>query len=142
MPAAKKGDRVQVHYTGTFPDGEQFDTSRGAEPLEFVLGEGTLIPGFEKCLVGMSPGDTKTVTIPPEDAYGERSEASVATVERDRLPDDIAPELGMMLQLTTEDGQVAHAFIAEVTETEVTLDANHPLAGRELVFEISLEAIL
>lgn len=139
--AAKNGDTVLVHYTGTLNDGTEFDSSRGSEPLEFTLGEGMLIPGFEEAVLGMKPGDSVTVTIAPENAYGEYSEEMVITVPRDQMPEHITPEVGAQLQLHDEDSEI-DVVIAEVTDEHITLDANHPLAGESLTFAIELVKIL
>jgi FKBP-type peptidyl-prolyl cis-trans isomerases 2 len=140
MPA-KSGDTVLVHYTGTLQDGTVFDSSLDGEPLEATIGEGMLIPGFENALVGMAPGDAKTVTIEPSDAYGEHIEDLVLTVPRESVPPHITPELGVMVQLSMESGEDFEAMITDVTDAAVTLDANHPLAGETLVFELQLKEI-
>jgi peptidylprolyl isomerase len=149
MAQAKEGDKVKVHYTGRLEGGEVFDSSECSEdecgcdtgPMEFTIGEGSVIPGFEEAIIGMSPGESKTVTIPVDDAYGQRIEEMVAVVERANLPPDMTPELGMRLEVTQEDGQVFPVVITEVTDTQVTIDANHPLAGRDLTFDIRLVEI-
>ena len=149
MAQAKEGDKVKVHYTGRLEGGEVFDSSECSEdecgcdtgPMEFTIGEGSVIPGFEEAVIGMSPGESKTVTIPVDDAYGQRIEEMVAVVERANLPPDMTPELGMRLEVTQEDGQVFPVVITEVTDTQVTIDANHPLAGRDLTFDIRLVEI-
>lgn len=139
MAQAKTGDTVQVHYTGTLTDGTIFDSSKGREPLEFTLGGGQVIKGFEEGITGMSVGDSKTVNIPVEDAYGPAHEEMVFTLERAELPDDIPLELGMTLNMH-EDGnpQPIPVIIRDLNDTSVTLDANHPLAGQDLIFEIEL----
>lgn len=137
----KNGDTVLVHYTGTLNDGTEFDSSRDREPLEFTLGEGMLIPGFEKAVLGMTKvGDNVKVTIPAADAYGDRIDELVISVPRDQVPPHIEPEVGLMLQLMTDDGEM-EVGITEVTDEAVTLDANHPLAGQDLTFEIELVEI-
>jgi peptidylprolyl isomerase len=149
MAQAKEGDKVKVHYTGRLEGGEVFDSSECAEqecgcdagPLEFTIGEGEVIPGFEKAVIGMSEGEAKTFTIPVEDAYGPRNDEMVVAVERSHVPADMTPEVGMRLEVTQEDGQEFPVVITEVTETHVTLDANHPLAGRDLTFDIKLVEI-
>ena len=125
MPITK-GDTVRVHYTGTLADGTVFDSSREREPLEFVLGGGMIIPGFEQAVQGREAGDTVTVTIAPADAYGEADPDLVFTVDRAQMPDSIPLKVGTPLQLSSEQGQM-DVVISEVTDTEVTLDANHPL---------------
>ena len=149
MSQAKEGDKVIVHYTGKLESGEVFDSSMCTKddcgcdsgPLEFTIGMNEVIPGFEKGIIGMSPGELKTVDIPVEEAYGERSDQLVGVVERSLLPPDLTPEVGMRLELTQEDGQEFPVVITEVTDTHVTLDANHPLAGRNLTFDIQLVEI-
>lgn len=146
MAQAKQGDRVKVHYTGRLDDGEVFDSSEceddgcGCEsgPLEFTIGEGNVIPGFEAAVVGMSVGESREVNIPMDEAYGQHMEELVGVVERSRLPEGVVPEIGGQLEVTREDGEIFPVLITAVTETEVTLDANHPLAGRDLTFEIRL----
>ncbi|AAS97041.1 FKBP-type peptidyl-prolyl cis-trans isomerase [Nitratidesulfovibrio vulgaris] len=140
--AIQNGATVRVHYTGTLDDGTEFDSSRDREPLEFTLGEGMLIPGFEKAVLGLSKtGDAVKVVIPAEDAYGERLEELVISVPRDQVPPHIEPEVGLMLQLMTDGGEMEVA-VTEVTDEAVTLDANHPLAGETLTFDIELVEVL
>jgi len=138
---AKTGDTVKVHYTGSLEDGTVFDTSVGGEPLAFTLGEGLLIPGFEQAVTGMVVGETKTVTILADEAYGPYLDDRVLVVQRDQLPEDQEPEVGGQVQLTLMDGGILIATITEVTETTVTIDANPPLAGMDLTFEIELVEI-
>lgn len=138
MSKVKEGDTVKVHYTGTLTDGTVFDTSAEREPLEFTLGQGQLIPGFEKAVVGMSVGDSTEVEIPSDDAYGESREDLVISVPKDQLPDDVEPQVGMQLQVNQQDGQPIPVRITEVGDENLTLDANHPLAGQDLKFEIEL----
>ncbi|MDZ7757025.1 peptidylprolyl isomerase [Rhodohalobacter sp.] len=138
MSKVKDGDTVKVHYTGTLTDGTVFDTSEEREPLEFTLGQGQLIPGFEKAVVGMNVGDSTEVEIPSDDAYGEAREDLVISVPKDQLPDDVEPQVGMQLQVNQQDGQPIPVRITEVGEENLTLDANHPLAGQDLKFEIEL----
>ena len=141
MSKVKDGDTVKVHYTGTLTDGTVFDTSEEREPLEFTLGQGQLIPGFEKAVVGMNVGDSTEVEIPSDDAYGESREDLVISVPKDQLPDDVEPQVGMQLQVNQQDGQPIPVRITEVGEENLTLDANHPLAGQDLKFEIELVEI-
>ena len=141
MSQAKAGDTVKIHYTGTLSDGTQFDSSAGHDPLEFALGSGQVIPGFDQAVDGMSVGDSKTVKIAPENAYGERHEQLVQDVPRSVLPDDMNPEVGMQLQSETPDGQVIPLVVTAVSDESITVDGNHPLAGQELNFEIELVAI-
>ena len=135
--AVADGATVRVHYTGTLDNGTEFDSSRGREPLEFTLGQGMLLPGFEAAVRGMNPGETVTVTIPAEEAYGEYSEALLMTVAAQQVPAHISPEVGMRLQLS-DGGNELDVEITEVTAGYVTLDANHPLAGEDLTFSIEL----
>lgn len=141
MAAAKQGDTVKVHYTGKLEDGTVFDTSREREPLEFTIGEGKVIPGFEAAVVGMEAGKSRSTTVPPEQAYGERRTDRILTVERDQFPDDLDPQVGQQLEVKQPDGQAVPVTVARVSDTDVTLDANHPLAGRELTFEMELVEI-
>jgi peptidylprolyl isomerase len=141
MTQAKPGDKVKVHYTGKLADGTQFDSSENQEPLEFTLGAGEVIPGFEEAVVGMNPGDTKTATIPADDAYGDYDEELVLEVDRDQFPPEITPEIGQRLQLHQADGEVVGAVVTAFDDETVTLDANHPLAGQDLTFEIELVEI-
>lgn len=138
MKKVQEGDNVRVHYTGSFEDGTVFDTSREGEPLEFEVGSGRVISGFETAVVGLGAGETTKVTIPPAEAYGEYIDEMTFSVNKDQMPQDLDPEPGMMLQVTGEDGQVAHLTVKEVGEAEVILDGNHPMAGKTLVFDIEL----
>ena len=140
MPV-KDGDTVLVHYTGKLDNGEEFDSSRGIEPLEFTLGTGAVIPGFEHAVNGLEKGASVTVRIEPADAYGERSEEMLIAVPKSDLPDEITPEIGLQLVLHTEQGPM-EVELSEIREDEVILDANHPLAGEALTFEIELVDIL
>lgn len=170
MAQAKTGDKVKVHYTGTLEDGSVFDTSegdmeqpqdhscgcgskkgaddgcgcsgQGAEPMEFVIGAGQLIPKFEAAVIGLQPGESVTVTIAADDAYGQRAEEMVAVVERSEIPAEINPEPGHQMEVILEDGSPLPVLVTEVTETTITLDGNHPLAGRDLTFAIRLVEIL
>jgi peptidylprolyl isomerase len=142
MSTAKSGDKVKIHYTGTLEDGTQFDTSSGRDPLEFSLGGGEVIPGFDAAVTGMSVGESKSVTITPENAYGERHEQLVQQVPRDALPEEMEPAVGMQLQSQSPDGQVMNLVITEVAEEVITVDANHPLAGFDLTFAIELVEIV
>lgn len=139
--AAKAGDTVQVHYTGKFDDGSVFDSSAGREPLEFTVGSGQVIPGFEQAVEGMAVGQTKTVTIPAAEAYGDRVAEAVLQVPREQLPPDLEPEVGQQLVMQSRDGRQIPIVVVEVTEDSITIDANHPLAGRDLTFEIELVAV-
>lgn len=138
MSKAKDGDTVKVHYTGTLENGEVFDTSKEREPLEFQLGQGQLIPGFEKAVIGMDEGESTTVDIPSNEAYGEVRDDLIINVPKDQLPDDVEPKIGMQLQVNQQNGQPIPVRITEVKDEELILDANHPLAGKDLKFEIKL----
>jgi peptidylprolyl isomerase len=170
MAQAKTGDKVKVHYTGTLEDGSVFDTSEGPNeqpndhscgcgskkenddgcgcgsgasgPMEFVIGAGQLIPKFEAAVIGLEPGQSITVSIPADDAYGQRAEEMVAVIERSEIPADINPEPGHQMEVILEDGSPLPVLVTEVTDTTITLDGNHPLAGRDLTFAIRLVEIL
>jgi peptidylprolyl isomerase len=142
MSAVQSGDTVKVHYIGKFDDGEVFDSSEGGEPLAFTVGAGQVIPGFDQALLGMQLGETKNVIIPAGEAYGEREEGLVQTIRRDQFRlGDVEPVVGMALEMRTPDGQGIPMVITDVTETSVTLDANHPLAGETLHFDLQLVEI-
>jgi peptidylprolyl isomerase/FKBP-type peptidyl-prolyl cis-trans isomerase SlpA len=134
--SVKTGDTVRVHYTGKLPDGETFDSSRDGDPLEFTLGEERVIPGFADIVEGMEPGDEATEELEPERAYGERDEERILEVDRDQVPDEVA--VGEQLEIQHPDGARARVSVTELGESTVTLDGNHPLAGRTLEFEIEL----
>lgn len=166
MAQAKTGDKVKVHYTGTLEDGSVFDSSeanmdqaqdhscgcsskkaindgcgcgsQADDPMEFVIGAGHLIPKFEAAVIGLEPGQSVTVTIPADDAYGQRAEEMVAVIERSEIPAEINPEPGQQMEVILEDGSPMPVLVTEVTETTITLDGNHPLAGRDLTFAIRL----
>ncbi len=138
MSQAKQNDKVKVHYTGTLDDGTVFDSSRDRDPFEFTIGAGQVIPGFETGLVGMAIGDTKTVKIEPEDAYGKVREDLILEINKSEIPADIEPQVGQQLQINQSDGKVIPVTISNVTDDKITLDANHPLAGKALSFEIEL----
>jgi peptidylprolyl isomerase len=142
MAQAKEGDTVKVHYTGKLEDGTVFDTSEERAPLEFTIGNGQIIRGFEQAVVGMEPGEAKTATIPPEEAYGPHREDMTLTVDRGQFPEEINPEPGQQLQVQQPDGRAAVVTVSDVSESTVTLDANHPLAGQPLTFEIRLVDIV
>jgi len=161
MAQAKTGDKVKVHYTGTLEDGSIFDTSEGiAErcdddngegcgcgsqatgPMEFVIGQGNLIPKFEEAVIGLEVGQSVKVSIPADDAYGQRAEEMVAVLDRSEIPADINPEPGQQMEVILQDGSPMPVLVTEVTDKTITLDANHPLAGCDLNFEIRLVEIL
>lgn len=141
MQQVKNGDTVRVHYHGTLTDGSTFDSSEGREPLEFIVGEGQVIKGFDDAMVDMKVGDKKTVNIPVADAYGERRDDMMMQYPKTEFPDDMTPEPGMQLHMSDNSGNVFPVLIAEVLEDVVLLDANHPLAGQDLTFEIELVSI-
>lgn len=142
MAQAKKGDKVLVHYTGTYDDGTVFDSSVERGPLEVTIGTGMVISGFDRALVDMEPGQKKTVNIPVDEAYGPRAEELIAEIKREQIPADIPLEIGQQLQLSLADGGEAIVLIVDLTDTTVTLDANHPMAGLDLNFELELVEIL
>ena len=141
MSQAKSGNTVKIHYTGTLDDGTEFDSSAGREPLEFALGSSQVIPGFDNAVDGMTVGESKTVTIPAEEAYGERHDQLIQQVPQTSLPEDMKPEIGMQLQSQSPDGQIANLVITAVEVESITVDANHPLAGQALTFAIELVEI-
>lgn len=138
MSEAKQGDTVRVHYTGKLKDGTVFDTTTNRHPMQFTIGDGQIIPGFEQAVVGMRPGQSKTVQVPTDKAYGPHREDMVVTVDHDRFPESLEPEVGQTLEITGSDGLKAVATVADVSKETVMLDINHPLAGEELVFDIQL----
>ena len=142
MVQAKTGDTVRVHYTGKLEDGTVFDSSADRDPLEFTLGKNMVIPGFEKAVIGMSPGDSKTETVAAEQGYGPYWKEMVQAVPRNEFPKGIEPKVGQMMRIGTPDGKMFIVRIMEVTETDVTLDGNHPLAGKDLTFDIELLEIV
>ena len=138
MSQAKAGDTVQMHYTGALADGTKFDSSEGRDPLEFQLGSGQIIPGLDQALQGMEVGEKKQVMVDPAQGYGDRDPSRVQAVPRSQIPDNIPTEPGTQLQMQTQDGQTIPVTVASANENEVTLDANHPLAGQELTFDVEL----
>ncbi len=138
MTQAKNGDTVKVHYTGKLDDGTVFDTTSEGDPLEFTLGEGRIIAGFEQAVEGMKPGESKTTKIEAEEAYGQRRDDLILSFGREEIPSEIPPELGQRVQLRRSDGTPVPAIIVDVNDQQVTLDANHPLAGLSLTFDIEL----
>lgn len=138
---AKNGDIVQVDYTGTLENGTVFDTSVGGEPLNFTLGEGKMIPGFEQAILGMKVGESKTVTIPADEAYGPYRDDLVLVVNREDLPTGLDPDVGQQLQMTLPSGGTSVGTVTNATDTTITVDFNYPLAGKDLTFEIELVSI-
>ena len=141
MAEAQTGDTVKVHYKGMLEDGQVFDDSHNREPLEFTIGEGQVIPGFEDAVKGMSPGETETEEIPSDQAYGARREDLVAAIDRSALPDGMDPDVGQRLQMEQEGGQTLNVVVVDQDESSITVDANHPLAGKDLTFELELVEI-
>ena len=141
MQQVKTGDQVKVHYTGKLTNGEQFDSSVGREPLEFTVGAGQMIKGFDDAMPGMTVGEKKTINIAPEDAYGERSEEAIIEFSKENVPADMVLEPGMPLTLSNQEGQPVPVIVVEVKDDVIILDANHFLAGQELVFDVELVEI-
>lgn len=141
MQEVKNGDTVKIHYKGTLQDGTVFDQSEGRGPLEFKVGEQRVIPGFEKAVLGMKVGDKKTTTIPCDEAYGEKRDELLIKAPREKMPEGHEPKVGDQLQMMTQQGQPVPVEIIAVNDQEVTLDANHPLAGKDLTFALELVEI-
>lgn len=142
MAQAKPGDRVRVHYKGELEDGTVFDSSEGRDPLEFTVGGGQIIPGFDRAVVGMEPGESKTEHIACAEAYGPRRDEMMVEVQRSMVPDDLELEVGQHLELQANDGTAVPVRVAELSESTVKLDGNHPLAGKNLIFAIELLEIV
>ena len=142
MSEVKTGDTVQVHYTGRLETGEQFDSSRERDPLQFTLGNGELIPGFENAVIGMNVGDVKTIQIPSQEAYGPYMEEMKMVVDRAKMPEELELKIGLNLTVRASDERRLTVKIVDIAEDTVTIDANHPLAGKDLVFDIELVKIL
>jgi peptidylprolyl isomerase len=142
MTGAKTGDTVRVHFTGRLQDGTVFDTSAERGPYEFTIGQSRIVPGFVEAVIGMKPGQSKTVEIPAKEAYGLHSKEMIAVIERSKLPAHLNPEVGQRLRIDQADGQKIPATVVEVSDSTVTLDANHPLAGKDLIFDIELVQIV
>jgi len=138
MSKAKSGDTVRVHYTGKLEDGTQFDSSAGKDPLEFSIGAGDVLPAFDSAVEGMTVGDSKSVEIEAAEAYGRRHEQLIQDVPREQLPDEMEPAVGMQLQAQGQDGQPIHLVVTDVKDETITVDGNHPLAGKDLAFDIEL----
>jgi FKBP-type peptidyl-prolyl cis-trans isomerase 2 len=141
MNQVKENNTVKVNYTGKLSDGQIFDSSEGREPIEFTLGQGQLIPGFEKGLIDMKLNEKKTITIPKEEAYGDVNKDLIQEVKKTELPQDMAPEVGMGLVSKSPDGQEMNLMVVEVREETIVIDGNHPLAGKELIFDLEVLAI-
>ena len=142
MSEVKSGDTVRIHYTGTLADGSQFDSSSGRDPLEFTIGAGSVIPGFEQAIIGMAVGDSKSVTIACADAYGPHDAELIREVEREAIPDSIELAVGLQLQAQGPDNNQLVLTVVEFDEETVRLDANHPLAGKDLTFALELVEIV
>ena len=142
MAQAKQGDTVQLHYMGKLQDGTVFDSSRERHPLQFTIGRGQVIAGFEQAVIGMKIGELKTARIPMEQAYGPHRDDMIVTMDRSKLPPGVNPKIGQRLEITQIDNQTSLVTVTEVTESTLTLDANHPLAGKELTFDIELVGIV
>ena len=142
MAQAKQGDTVQLHYMGKLQDGTIFDSSRERHPLQFIIGNGQVIVGFEQAVIGMTVGEHKTTRIPMEQAYGPHREDMVVMMDRSKLPPGLNPKIGQRLEMTQVDDQTSLVTVTDATESTLTLDANHPLAGKELTFDIELVGIV
>ncbi len=142
MATATKGDKVQVHYTGTLEDGTTFDSSDGKPPLDVTLGSGAVIAGFDQALTGMEPGEKKTVVLQPDEAYGQHNAEMVMQIPKDQIPPDLKPEIGQKLQVGGTGGEVMTVEVLDLTDDFIVLDGNPPLAGKVLIFDLELVAIL
>lgn len=142
MAQAKNGDTVRVNYTGKLTDGTVFDSSADRDPLQFTVGAGQVIPGFDNAVVGMNEGDKKSVEVSAEEAYGNRRDDLLVSVDRKEFPNDLEPQVGQRLQAKTSEGNTTVVKVAKVEDDSVTLDANHPLAGEKLAFDIELVQIV
>jgi peptidylprolyl isomerase len=138
MTEIKSGDVVRIHYTGKFTDGTPFDTSDGREPLEFTVGAGQIIPGLERNIAGMQAGEKQTVTVPAAEAYGPRDEERIQAIPRSAIPEGLDVDVGTRLQANTSEGRPLSLTVVDLDDSSVTVDANHPLAGRDLVFDIEV----
>ena len=138
MRKVQLNDIIRIHYTGRLEDGTEFDSSAGKDPLEFKVGDGNLIAGFDQGVIGMTEGEKKTVSIPPEEGYGVHQEELVARIEKSQIPSTISPEVGMPLQMKGPDGDVMPVIVVDVSDDAITLDANPPLAGKTLIFDMEL----
>jgi len=141
MSVATKGNTVKVHYTGKLQDGTVFDSSENREPLQFTLGDGNMIKGFDAAVHGMAVGEDKSITIPSAEAYGDKKDEMMVDIPKEQVPADIKPEVGMDLSIQNQNGQPMPVKVVHVDEEKITLDANHPLAGKDLIFDIKLVEI-
>ena len=141
MEGIREGDRVQVHYTGKLQSGEVFDSSQGREPLDLTIGEGKIIPGFEQALLGMQTGDKKSFDLTHDQAFGERKDELVHVIQKEQIPSDIKLEIGMQLALEGQQKEPIPAQVVDISESTVTLDTNHPLAGKDINFEVDVVEI-
>lgn len=142
MAQVQDGDTVKVHYTGKLEDGTVFDTTANRDPIQFRIGEGQVIPRFEQAMSGMEPGESKTVEVPADEAYGPHHEELVLMVDRNVFPEDAQPEVGLQFEVRQTDSPPIVAMVTDVTESNATLDANHPLAGKDLIFDVQLLEIV
>jgi len=136
MTQAKEGDMVKVHYTVKLGDGTVIGSTTNHEPLQFTIGEGQILPGFEQAVVGMNPGESKTIEVPADQAFGPHLDELVVVIDRVQLPEDFNPKIGEQVQFRQEDGQIATVLVTDVSESSITIDANHPLADKDLTFDI------
>jgi peptidylprolyl isomerase len=142
MRKVQLGDVIRIHYTGKLEDGTEFDSSTGKEPIEFKVGKGTILPGVEKGVIGMAPGETKTITISPDEAHGEIREELIARIDKKGLPSNASLSPGMPIEMKRPNGEMMTVMVVDITDDTVTLDANSPLAGRTLVFDLELVALV
>ncbi len=138
---AKQGDKIKLHYTGKLESGDIFASSKNREPIEFTLGQGQVIPGIEEAVEGMQPGESKTVKVPPDKAYGPHRDELTQEIPKKDIPGDISPQAGQRLNVKWSDGKETAVSVTDVSEASVTIDANHPLAGKDIVFELELVGI-
>jgi peptidylprolyl isomerase len=142
MARAKTGDTVRIHYTGTLDDGTVVGSSTAGKPIEIILGQGQVIPGVERAIEGMAPGESKSTQVPPEEAYGQRRDDLVVVVPREQLPPDLDPEVGQKLSVKEKDGHEVSVRVTDTSETTITVDANHALAGHQVTFDLELVDVL
>ena len=142
MAQAKIGDKVKVHFTGYLEDDTVFGSTKGEDPFEFIIGEKNMLPGFESAIIGMEKGETKTISLPPEEAYGDHKKELVHMMERSGFPEEINLEIGKRLSVRTQDGRQTVVTIKDITEDKIVIDENEPLAGKTLTFKIELVEIL